>query len=99
MVQHVIIWKIKSEYTEEEKNEVRAKTKSSLEALAGKINGLVSIKVVCDLLPSSNGDMMLLSTFEDKAALGSYQINPLHIAAATYIRANVENRFCVDYEE
>ncbi len=97
MVKHIILWKLKESFTEEEKSVARAEAKRRLEALNGKIDGLIDLKVITDRLPSSNADMMLDSTFETEEALAGYQTNPLHVEAATYVRSVVEARLCLDY--
>lgn len=97
MVKHIILWKLKESFTEEEKSDARAEAKRRLEALNGKIDGLIELKVVTDRLPSSNADMMLDSSFEGEEALAGYQINPLHVEAATYVRSVVEARLCLDF--
>lgn len=97
MVKHIILWKLKESFTEEEKSCARAEAKRRLEALNGKIDGLIELKVVTDRLPSSNADMMLDSSFESEEALAGYQINPLHVEAATYVRSVVEARLCLDF--
>lgn len=97
MVKHIILWKLKESFTEEEKSDARAEAKRRLEALNGKIDGLIELKVVTDRLPSSNADMMLDSSFESEEALAGYQINPLHVEAATYVRSVVEARLCLDF--
>ncbi|MBQ9717706.1 MAG: Dabb family protein, partial [Clostridia bacterium] len=75
----------------------RAEAKRRLENLNGKIDGMISLKVVTDRLPSSNADMMLDSEFETVEALAGYQTNPLHVEAATYVRSVVEARLCLDF--
>ena len=97
MVKHFIIWKLKDTFTEEEKAAARAEAKRRLEALDGKIEGMISIKVHIDRLSTSTGDMMLESYFEDEAALAGYQKNPLHLEAATYVRSVVAERLCLDF--
>lgn len=97
MVKHIILWKLKEELTEEEKIAARAEAKSRLEGLNGNIEGLISLRVVTERLPSSNADMMLDSEFESVEALNAYQTNPLHVAAATYVRSVVESRLCLDF--
>jgi hypothetical protein len=97
MVKHVIIWTLKAEFSDEEKRRAAEKIKSSLEGLMGKISGMTSVKVNIDLLPSSTGDVMLDTEFTDENALKAYQVNPDHVAAATYIRSVVSDRKCVDY--
>jgi hypothetical protein len=97
MVKHIILWKLKETLTEEEKTAARAEAKRRLENLNGKIDGMISLKVVTDRLPSSNADMMLDSEFETEEALAGYQVNPLHVEAATFVRSVVEARLCLDF--
>lgn len=97
MVKHIILWKLKETLTEDEKALARAEAKRRLESLNGKIDGLINLTVVTDRLPSSNADMMLDSTFESEEALAGYQVNPLHVEAATYVRSVVEARLCLDF--
>ena len=97
MVKHIILWKLKESLTEEEKTAARAEAKRRLENLNGKIPGMISLKVLTDRLASSNADMMLDSEFENEEALAGYQVNPLHVEAATYVRSVVEARLCLDF--
>ena len=99
MVKHIILWRLKEELSEAEIKEVTANAKAALEALGGKIEGLVSMSVITEGLPSSNCHMMLDSAFESEAALGAYQKHPLHVAAAnSFVRPFAEVRLCMDYE-
>ena len=52
MVRHVILWKLK-EMPDAEKTAVKAGIKEGLEGLAGKIPGLLDVRVYTDALPSS----------------------------------------------
>ncbi|MBR5311602.1 MAG: Dabb family protein [Clostridia bacterium] len=97
MVKHIILWKLKESLSEEEKAAARAEAKRRLENLNGKIPGMISLKVVTDRLASSNADMMLDSEFENEEALAGYQVNPLHVEAATFVRSVVEARLCLDF--
>lgn len=99
MVKHIILWKLKSEFTAEQVAEAKAEAKKRLENLNGKIPGMLSLSVIIDGCDSSNADMMLDSAFVDEAALAGYQVNPLHQQAAGYVRSVVENRLCLDYHE
>ena len=99
MVKHVIIWNFKGGFSEEEKIEIKKSAKENLEALAGKIEGLIDIKVQIDFLSTSNGDMMLDSTFTDFDALKTYSAHPLHQDVANkYVRPFTASRSCVDFE-
>lgn len=98
MIKHIILWNLKEEYSQQQKSEIKAEIKASLESLNGKIEGLNELKVLTDFLESSNADVMLDSTFTDEDALKAYQTNPLHVAAAEVVRANTCSRKCVDFE-
>ncbi len=98
MVKHVILWNLKSELSDEEKSKVMADAKRELEALKGKIPGLIDIKINIKGLASSNADMMLDSSFESEEALRGYAVHPLHVAAAdNFVRPYTASRSCLDY--
>lgn len=99
MVKHVILWTLKSEYTAEEKQQIKANIKRELEALQGQIPGLLEIKVNVNPLPSSNADLMLDSSFENESALKGYATHPAHVAAADgFVRPHTSTRLCLDFE-
>ena len=99
MVKHVILWVLKSEYSDEEKVEIKRGIKEGLEGLAGQIPGLIEIKVNTEKLESSSGDAMLDSLFESEEALKNYSSNPLHVEVAnTKVRPFVKVRSSLDYE-
>lgn len=99
MVRHVIVWTLKDEYSDSEKEQIKAGIKEGLEGLQGKIPGLVEIKVNTDKLASSSGDAMLDSLFENEEALKNYSSNPLHVEVAnTKVRTYVKIRSSFDYE-
>lgn len=98
MVKHMIIWTLKEDLSAEEKTAVKAGIKEGLEGLAGKIPGLVEIKVQIDGLASSNADVMLDSTFESEEALKAYATHPEHVAVADgKVRPYTQTRSCIDY--
>lgn len=97
MVRHIILWQIKDDA---DKASVKKKAKEALEGLAGKIDGLLSVKVHINGLESSNADMMLETSFTDEAALKGYSVHPLHVKAAdTYVRPFTKLRVCLDFED
>lgn len=98
MVKHIILWQLKDEYTEEQKAEIKAGIKTGLESLAGKIPGLVEIKVQVDRLASSNAEVMLDSTFESEEALKGYSVHPEHVKVADEkVRPYTKTRSCMDF--
>lgn len=98
MVRHIILWTLKEELTDQEKAAVKAEIKAGLEGLAGKIPGLLEIKVHTEGLPSSNVDLMLDSSFADEAALKGYAVHPAHVAVAEgKVRPYTAVRNCMDF--
>ena len=99
MVKHVILWTLKDELSDAEKKEAKDGIKAGLEGLAGKIPGLIEIKVNTDPLASSNCDVMLDSSFETEEALKGYAVHPEHVAVADgKVRPFTKSRVCMDYE-
>lgn len=99
MVKHVILWTLKDELSELEKEEVKKEIKEGLEGLKGVIPGLIDIVVNTNGLPSSNADLMLDSTFDDEDALKAYAVNPAHVAVADgKVRPYTKTRSCLDFK-
>lgn len=99
MVKHVILWKLKEEFSDEEKKQIKAGIKEGLEGLAGQIPGMTEIKVRIDCLSSSTVDVMLDTTFESAEALKAYSVHPKHVAVAdSKVRPYTAVRSCMDYE-
>ncbi len=98
MVKHMLIWKLK--LTGEELEAQKKLVKENLEGLVGKVPGLLEMHIQTDNLETSNGDMMMDSTFESFEALKGYSKHPDHVhVAETYIRPYIETRLCIDYEK
>ena len=99
MVRHVIVWSLKDEYSNEEKETIKAGIKKGLESLKEKVPGIMQIRVLTDRLASSSGDVMLDSVFEDEKALKEYSVHPAHVEVAnSKVRPFVKIRSSFDYE-
>ncbi len=99
MVRHVIVWSLKDEYSNEEKETIKAGIKAGLESLKEKVPGIMQIRVLTDRLASSSGDVMLDSVFEDEKALKEYSVHPAHVEVAnSKVRPFVKIRSSFDYE-
>ena len=99
MVKHVILWKLKDDYSGAEIAKIKADIKEGLEGLKGQIPGLIDIKVNIEPLQSSNCDLMLDSTFESEEFLKGYAVHEKHVYGAnTKVRPFTESRVCMDYE-
>ena len=106
MVKHIILWKLKEEYSREQADEIKLGIKEGLEGLGifngdiGEIDpGLVDIRVYTEGLASSNMDLMLDSVFENEEALKNYATHPAHVAVADgKVRPHTVIRSCMDFE-
>lgn len=100
MTHHIILWKLKEDLTSVQKEEIKKNIKEGLEGLAGRIPGLLNIKVNIEGLPSANVDLMLDSLFDSPESLKGYSVHPEHVAVANgRVRPFTVGRFCMDYED
>lgn len=99
MVKHIVMWRLSHE-AHGNSAEVNARLiKEKLEALAGRIPGLLSIEVGLDFSRTdSSADVVLCSEFIDREALEVYQRHPEHEALKPFIGGAASERRLVDYE-
>ena len=73
--------------------------KEKLEALSGRIPGLLSIEVGVDFSRTdSSADVVLVSVFTDLSALEAYQCHPEYQLLAPFIGGASRERRVVDYK-
>ena len=100
MVRHIVFWKLLDFADGKPAAQNALRIKESLEALKGRIPGLLKIEVGIDFSKTEDSaDVALYSEFTDRAALEAYQIHPEHKAAGKFIGAVRKSRTVVDYEE
>ena len=93
MIKHLVMWRI------EGKEHNAPKVKRRLEALNGRIPGLLHLEVGINFVQDEQAaDVVLYSEFESRAALDAYQTHPLHNEAAEFVKAVRTERRVVDYE-
>ena len=98
MVHHIVMWQFKSEIEENQKEEIKAAMKEHLNALVGKVPGLLTMEFVENPISSSTHDVALVSTLEKAEDIAIYAKHPEHVKVAdTYVRPYVTNRACLDY--
>jgi hypothetical protein len=98
MVKHIVMWKLKEEAHGNDKVRNAGLIKEKLEALNGKIDGLLKLEVGIDFLGGGNFDVVLYSELSKKEDLDTYQNHPLHQAVLPFIREAVSDRKAVDFE-
>ena len=99
MIKHIVLWRLKPEAHGRPAAENARAIKEKLEALRGRIAGLVKIEVGLDFSRTDNScDLALYSEFESRAALDAYQAHPEHKAVMPFILEARSERHLVDYE-
>ena len=99
MVKHIILWSLKDEFNDAEKETIKANAKEAWESLVGQVPGLLDLKLQISCMESSNVDMMLDSTLESVEALKSYAVHPKHVQVADeFVRPFTAARHCIDFE-
>lgn len=99
MIKHIIVWRLKDAAHGNPKAHNAKLIKEKLEALRGRIPGLLKIEVGIDVSRGpESGDLVLYSEFEDVAALEAYRVHPEHKAVFPFIAAARAERIIVDYE-
>ncbi len=92
MIKHIVMWKLRDKAD-------AAEIKARLEALNGKIPGLIKIEAGIDFLESDqSADVVLYSELESREALEAYQAHPEHQAVVPLIKGAAIARTVVDYE-
>ncbi|MET0282003.1 MAG: Dabb family protein [Steroidobacteraceae bacterium] len=99
MVKHLVFWKLKAEALGRDSAGNALLIKQQLEALQGKIPGLLKIEVGMDFVRGDTSfDIALYTELESREALTAYLAHPLHKAAGAAFREAISERRSVDYE-
>ena len=99
MVKHIVIWKLKGAAGGKSREQNAAAIKEKLEALNGKIDGLVSLEVGIDFSGTDrSGDIVAYSEFDSRQALAEYMVHPLHKSVIPFVAEAASERRVVDYE-
>jgi hypothetical protein len=99
LVKHIVFWRLKPEAHGQTAAENARAIKEKLEALRGRVPGLLKIEVGLDFSRTDNScDLALYSEFESRAGLDAYQAHPDHKAVMPFIAEARSERLLVDYE-
>ncbi len=99
MIKHIVMWRLKDAAHGNDRRTNAFLIKEKLEALRGRIPGMIAIEAGVDFSASeSSGDVVLYSEFVDRAALDAYQENPEHLLLKPFIGEAALDRRVVDYE-
>ncbi|NTU45538.1 MAG: Dabb family protein [Chlorobiaceae bacterium] len=99
MIKHIVMWQLKDAAHGNDSQTNARLIQQKLEALRGRIQGMLAIEVGLDFSRSeSSGDVVLYTEFVDRQSLDAYQIHPLHQALKPFIGEASRERRVVDYE-
>ena len=99
MIKHLVLWKLKKKALGHSKAENAQLIKEKLEALGGRIPGLISLEVGIDFSQSrESADVAAFCTFANRQDLDNYYAHPEHEAVVPFLaRVAAELRYA-DYE-
>ena len=92
MIRHIVMWKFRPDTQAEQ-----AQFLDGLRGLQGVIPQLLRSAVAVNV-GEGNYDAVLVSEFEDLAALETYKNDPRHQAVSALCKSIREDRVAVDYE-
>jgi hypothetical protein len=98
MFKHIVFFKLKDFAEGASKAENARQIKSKLEALNGRIPGLLKLEVGINVVDDAAAyDIALYSEFASQQDAKNYATNPEHVAVAKFIGLVKEGRVVVDY--
>jgi hypothetical protein len=99
VIKHVVLWKLKPHALGNDKHTNARLLKQKLEALAGRIPGLLKIEVGLDFsgFPDA-ADVVLYSEFDTRESLRGYYDHPAHQEVVPFAREVRAERCVIDYE-
>jgi hypothetical protein len=99
VIKHIVVWRLKESAHGNDKQTNARLIKKKLEALNGRIPGLLRLEVGMDFSATeSSADLALYSEFASREALDAYQIHPEHKAIMPFVGEARSERRMVDYE-
>ena len=98
MIKHIVMFKLKNEYTKEEKQKAAEQIKAALDELPNKISEIKAFEVGINLSNAETAyDLVLVSSFEDIESLNTYRVHPAHQAVVALINEHKKSSAVVDY--
>lgn len=98
MIRHIVMWKFRRDL-EETPQQVAMEMKSRLEALNGKIDGLLRAEVGVNIKETASSyDAVLTADFPSFEVMEAYKVNSLHVEVSEYCKSRRLERVDVDYE-
>lgn len=95
MLHHIVMWKLH----EQHRDANMAEAVRLLQGCAAIVPGILHFEAAtAQPGMECTYDVVLNSTFVDRAALEAYQMHPTHAAIKPFMKSVVRERQCMDYE-
>jgi hypothetical protein len=99
VIKHIVLWRLKDFAEGATKQQNAVKVKAMLEAMHGKIPGMLTLEVGLNFETSETAsDISLYTEFESLEALNAYQDHPMHMKVKDFLPLVRAERRVVDYE-
>jgi hypothetical protein len=99
MIKHVVIWRLKNREDRQAREETARAIKQKIEAMRGKIPGLLHIEGGVDFSATPDScDIALYAELESREALAGYHVHPAHEEFKAFIGPRRSERYLIDYE-
>jgi heme-degrading monooxygenase HmoA len=99
LITHIVMWRLHESALGNSKAENARRMQAKLEALRGKIPGLLQLEAGLDFsATAASADVVLVTRFASRADLAAYQAHPDHQAVVAFVREVAAERRLVDYE-
>ena len=98
MIRHIVMWSIKDELSNLEKEKAMLEVKTKIEALKPLIKEIVEADILFNITEKEEFDLVLNSVFKTTDDLNSYATHPDHVQVVNEIKGYFAKRAAVDYE-
>jgi hypothetical protein len=99
MIKHIVLWTLKNRENEQSRDETAVAIKGKIEAMRGRIPGLLHIEGGVDFSRSADSwDIALYAELESHEALAAYHVHPAHEDFKAFIGPRRSQRTLIDYE-
>jgi hypothetical protein len=99
MLKHIVMWRMKDQAEGASAEQNAQELKRRLESLEAVIPEILELEVGLQFkAPEPAWDVVLVSAFENPAALEIYQKNPEHEKVVEFVKKIISDRKVVDYE-
>ncbi|NJM15842.1 MAG: Dabb family protein [Bacteroidales bacterium] len=100
MIRHIVMFKLKGQFSDSEKAKNAGLLKEKLDALTGKIKEIVFFESGINFFESPAAyDLVLVSDFNSVEDLHAYRVHPEHVKILEFVNQVVEDKVVVDFNK